>query len=128
MSSLLLAYLDACGKPTIPPPHYRGRARIVQISDGHAIDLVCGFSSRNAKMNRSKRDLVKFSNDKEDSISKIENFLRFFIQGVYDIPTSAKPLRISMGAPRSKDRETRVRWKFPSESSKDMKQWGTVKL
>lgn len=66
----------------------------------------------------------KISRNKEESLLKIESFLRFFIQGVQDIPQSGKPLVISMGAPRSKTQHTRVKWEFPSRRNDNMKKWG----
>ncbi|SHO78220.1 Similar to S.cerevisiae protein SPO11 (Meiosis-specific protein that initiates meiotic recombination) [Malassezia sympodialis ATCC 42132] len=74
-------------------------------------------------MDRSKGYMYVNKRSRDDSISKIENFLRFFMQGIQDIPLTGKPLSVSMGAPRSKDQLARVQWEFPSKRDKNMKQW-----
>lgn len=104
---------------------FRGRARIVQAQDEHAIESSCNSSSHNVMMDRSKGYMYVNKRSRDDSISKIENFLRFFMQGIQDIPLTGKPLSVSMGAPRSKDQLARVQWEFPSKRDKNMKQWGT---
>lgn len=77
-------------------------------------------------MDQSKERTCDKSKTRAESISKIEDFLRFFVKGIRDIPLSGNPLVVSMGAPRSKDKLARVRWVFPSKKDKNMKQWGTI--